>query len=369
LAKIASFGRDFDILGFVWYDVSMKKDTILTGVRVSDGLTLGNFLGAYVPMANLARKYVKTYRFNAFIPDLHSITTPVDYGGLQKNAMNSIKYYLAAGFDDLRDNENVSFYRQSRLSAHSELAWILDCFATMGEISRMTQYKEKSDGRQESVSVGLFNYPVLMAADILLYDAKYVPVGEDQFQHIELARDLGMRMNKKFGSGDDELFGLPEKTSEQVKFMDLTQGLRIRSLTEPEKKMSKSHESANSKILLDDDPAAAAKKIMSATTDNVGVIQFDMFNQPGVSNLLQILSLLSGVSLSEVVGEWSGKTSYGELKRATATVVEAFLMDFQARVAAISDDEVTLLLEKGEARMRPLTQEKIERVQRAVGLR
>lgn len=340
-------------------------DTILTGVRVSDGLTLGNYLGVYVPMANLAKKYVATHRFNAFIPDLHSITTPVDYSSIQKNALNSIKYYLAAGFYDIKDNQNVNFYRQSQISAHSELTWILDCFANMGEVSRMIQYKEKSEGNKDGVSVGLFNYPVLMAADILLYDAKYVPVGEDQFQHIELTRDIGERFNNKFS----EVFVLPEKTEKQVAFMDLSQGLRIRSLTEPDKKMSKSHESANSKILLDDEPVAAAKKIMSATTDSVGLIQFDMFNQPGIGNLLQILSLLTGKSLQETVGEWAGQTSYGDLKQATAEAVEVFLRDFQAKVASISDDEIRTLLKCGEEHMRPVATAKLAQVQRAVGLR
>ena len=341
------------------------KDTILTGVRVSDGLTLGNYLGSTLQMANLAKKYADTHNFNAFIPDLHSITTPVDYSSIQKNAMQSIKYYLAAGFDEVKDKENVNFYRQSRISGHSELAWILDCFTSMGELQRMTQFKEKSGDRQESVSAGLFTYPVLMASDILLYDAKYVPVGEDQFQHVELTRDVGMRFNNKFG----DTFVVPERTENQVRFMDLDGGLRIRSLTEPEKKMSKSHEADNSKILLDDDPAKARKKIMSATTDDIGLIQFDMFNQPGISNLLQILSLLSGKPLQETVGEWSGKTSYGDLKKAVADVVERFLVDFQSRVAEISDDEIIALLEKGEERIRPVATKKIEAVQKVVGLR
>ncbi|MCL2085921.1 tryptophan--tRNA ligase [Candidatus Saccharibacteria bacterium] len=365
-----------------------KQETILTGVRVSDGLTLGNYLGAYVPMANLARWYSSTHRFNAFIPDLHSITTPVDYSSIQKNTMNSIKYYLAAGFDDIKDNENVNFYRQSRISGHSEMAWILDCFASVGELSRMTQFKEKAvdilgdkpdlgeegiterKARGDFVSAGLFTYPVLMAADILLYDARFVPVGEDQFQHVELTRDIGMRMNNRFSpSKDSPIFVVPEKTEEQVKFMDLSQGLRIRSLTEPEKKMSKSHAAAGSKILLDDDPKVAAKKIMGATTDSFGLVRFDMFNQPGISNLMQILSLLSGKPLQEVVGEWSGQTQYGDLKRATAEAVERFLVDFQSRVANITDGEIGELLERGEERMRPVAAKKVEEVQRAVGLR
>ena len=153
----------------------MKK-TILTGLRVNSELTLGNYLGALLPMVRLANKYSKDYTVNIFVPDLHSIISEID-GNLQENTLKSLKYYLAAG---LELNENVHIYRQSRVSAHSELAWILNCIATMGEMSRMTQYKEKSEGK-ESANVGIFDYPVLMAADILLYDASFVPVGEDQF--------------------------------------------------------------------------------------------------------------------------------------------------------------------------------------------
>ena len=339
------------------------KETILTGVRANEEPTIGNFLGAYVPMVNLAKKYAGEYRINMFVPDLHSFTTPIDHGSLYENIIRGVKYYIAAGLNV--EDENVSIYRQSYISAHSELTWILDCFSYMGEISRMIQYKEKSEEHKDSVSVGLFNYPVLMAADILLYSAKYVPVGEDQFQHLEITRDIAMRFNKKFG----EVFVVPVTTREQVKFMELDEGLRIRSLTEPEKKMSKSDKNDRSKILLGDDPEIARKKIMGATTDNVGMIQFDMFNQPGVSNLLQILSLMTNKTLVDVTSEWAGRTNYGELKSAVADEVVRFLGEFQKNVAGISDEYVLEILERGEERMRNVANGKLLEVQKAVGIR
>lgn len=334
--------------------------TILTGIRTNGVLTLGNYLGALLPMVRLANKYSKDYQINIFVPDLHSIIAEVD-GDLQDNIIKTIKYYLASG---LIINENVHFYRQSYVPAHSELCWILDCVATMGETSRMIQYKEKSKG-QESCNVGIFNYPILMAADILLYDATYVPVGEDQFQHIELTRNIAMRFNNRFG----EIFVVPVKTEDQVKFMGVEQGIRIRDLLNPEKKMSKSTAAENSKIMLDDEPARAGKKIMSATTDSLGVVKFDMQTRPGVSNLLQIESLVTGVPLAEVVKKWSGETRYGELKKTVAESVSKMLTDFQARMNEIPDEEVYRLLEIGEAYANRVADAKLYEVQKAFGLR
>ena len=276
--------------------------TILTGIRANSVLTLGNYLGALLPMVRLANKHSHDFQVNIFVPDLHSIISDVD-GNLTENTIRSLKYYLAAG---LNVNENVHIYRQSRVPAHSELCWILNCVATMGELNRMTQYKEKGEGKT-SVNVGIFDYPVLMAADILLYDANYIPLGEDQFQHIELTRNLAMRFNNKFG----EIFTVPEKTADQVKFMELTDAIRIRDLLNPEKKMSKSTAAENSKIMLNDEPERAAKKIMSATTDSLGKIKFDMFVQPGISNLLQIEALVTDTPLQDVIATWAGETRYG----------------------------------------------------------
>ena len=229
--------------------------TILTGVRANEEPTIGNFLGAYTPMINLANKYAGEYEINMFIPDLHSFTTPIDHTKFYNQIIKGVKYYLAAGLNP--DNPHIHIYRQSHVPAHSELCWILDCFTYMGEASRMIQYKEKSAEHKDSATVGLFNYPILMAADILLYDAKYVPLGEDQFQHLELTRDIATRINNKFKKN---LFTIPASESAQVKFMNLDQGVRIRSLTDPTKKMSKSSTNQNSKISLSDDPQQAAKK-------------------------------------------------------------------------------------------------------------
>lgn len=336
------------------------KTTILTGIRSNSVLTLGNYLGALLPMVRLANQYSGECNINIFVPDLHSIISEVD-GDLSANTLRTLKYYLAAG---LVLNDNVHIYRQSRVPAHSELCWLLDCIATMGETSRMIQYKEKSKG-SDSCNVGIFNYPILMAADILLYDATYVPLGEDQFQHIELARNLAERFNHRFG----ETFTVPAKTLDQVKFMQLDSALRIRDLTNPEKKMSKSTASENSKIMLDDDPARAAKKIMSATTDSFGKISFDFANQPGISNLLVIESSLSDRPLADVVAEWAGESHYGDLKQKVASTVSGFLTIFQQELAKISDAEVLALLEQGEAYANSVANEKLHAAQKAFGLR
>ena len=334
--------------------------TILTGIRSNSVLTLGNYLGALLPMVRLANEHSKDSNINIFVPDLHSIISDVD-GDLRENIIRTLKYYLAAG---LEINDNVHIYRQSYVPAHSELCWILNCIATMGETSRMIQYKEKSKG-QESCNVGIFDYPILMAADILLYDAKYVAVGEDQFQHIELTRNLAMRFNHKYG----DVFTVPVKTSDQVKFMGVSNGIRIRDLLNPEKKMSKSTKAENSKIMLDDEPAKAAKKIMSATTDSLAKVKFDMFNQPGVSNLLQIRALVSGTPLQEVIAEWVGETRYGTLKQAVADGVAQMLKEFQEKMAGISDDQVYELLEKGEKYANEVANAKLLEVQKAFHLR
>ena len=338
--------------------------TILTGVRVNEEPTIGNFLGAYTPMINLSHEHAADSQINFFVPDLHSFTTPIDHSTLYANTIKGIKYYIAAGLDI--NNPNVHIYRQSRVPAHAELAWILDCFTPFGEASRMTQFKEKGSEHPDAVTVGLFNYPILMAADILLYDANYIPLGEDQFQHLELTRNIAIRMNNKFG---DELFTVPADEKAQVKFMHLEKGLRIRSLVDPTKKMSKSSENERSKISLNDDPKHAAKKIMSATTDSEGVIRFDMINQPGISNLLTIEALLNNRDIQDVIADWAGQTSYGDLKHKVADSVQHFLEDFQEKVAAISDEQVEQIMQQGEAYANEVANKKLHLVQKAVGLR
>ena len=336
--------------------------TILTGIRANSVLTLGNYLGALLPMVRLANKYSgdDEYQVNIFVPDLHSIISEVD-GDLQGNIIRTLKYWLAAG---LKLDQNVHESRQSYVPAHSALRWILNCVATMGETSRMTQYKEKSEGR-ESCNVGIFDYPILMAADILLYSAQYVPIGEDQFQHIELARNIAMRFNHKYG----EVFTVPVSTAEQVKFMGVDEGIRIRDLLNPEKKMSKSTAAAGSKIMLDDSPELAAKKILSATTDSYGKVKFDMWAQPGISNLLQIEALLTDTPLQDVISTWAGETRYGELKKKVASSVSQTLEEFQKRLSEISDEQILMMLGMGEDYANEIADAKLKEVQKAVHLR
>lgn len=334
--------------------------TILTGIRANSELTLGNYLGALLPMVRLANEHSDEMQINIFVPDLHSIIAEID-GDLQQNIIRTIKYYLAAG---LKINDNVHIYRQSHVPAHSELCWILNCVATMGEMNRMTQYKEKSEGRA-SCNVGIFDYPVLMAADILLYSAEYVPIGEDQFQHVELARNLATRFNHKYG----EVFVLPESTDKQIDFMKLDAGIRIRDLVNPEKKMSKSTPAEGAKIMLSDTPERAMKKIMSATTDSFGKIQFNWEERPGISNLLQIEALVTNTPQNEVISKWVGKKQYGELKKCVAESVATVLNDFQLQLGDISDSEVIELFEKGEKYANIVANAKLGEIQQAVGLR
>ena len=341
----------------------MTKSTILTGIRSNEEPTLGNYLGAFLPMVEMQRKYAGQYQINMFVPDLHSFTTPINHDTLFANTLHNLKYFIAAGLNV--DDPNTFIYRQSYIPAHSELTWILDCFTYVGEMSRMTQFKDKSSEHSTSVTMGLMNYPVLMAADILLYNAKYVPVGEDQFQHLEITRDIAERFNNKFG----EVFVIPEATSKQTEFINRQSGLRIRSLTDPTKKMSKSSDDQKSKINLSDTPEQAYKKIMSATTDSVGVVNFDWESQPGVTNLLQLLSLTSGLDQETVNAQWTGQTQYGSLKQAVAQSVSDFLANFSSRYDEISDDKLLGLLANSEREMSIIANQTLLRAQQAVGLR
>lgn len=341
----------------------MSKPVILTGLRANSEFHLGNYLGAILAMVKLQRESAGKYQLNMFIPDLHSFTTPIDHGKLYQNTLDNLKVFVAAGLDI--NSPDTFIYRQSYIPAHSELTWILDCFTYYGEANRMIEFKDKSQKLgNDSVSVGLFNYPVLMAADILLYGAQWIPVGEDQRQHIELTRDLAMRMNNKFG----ELFTIPEAWSKQLEFTK-RENVRVRSLRNPEKKMSKSVDDPAGTIMLTDKPEDAAKKVMSATTDSVGSIKLDWAKQPGISNLLQILALLEGSDLLEADKSWEGKSSYGDLKAKTAEKVKQFLTDLQAKLVEVDEKALMKKLEQDEEAMNKVANETLLRVQKAVGLR
>jgi tryptophanyl-tRNA synthetase len=340
------------------------KQVILTGIRANNDLTIGNYLGALLPLIDMAKQKAGEYQVNLFVPDLHSFTTPIDHSQLYQQIMQNLRVFAAAGLP--LDNDDVHIYRQSYVPAHSELTWILDCFTGFGEMNRMTQFKDKSAKLNEDrISVGLFNYPVLMAADILLYDASYVPVGDDQTQHLEFTRDIAERMNNQFG----QLFTVPLPVPKQHEFFGKDQGLRIKDLIDPTKKMSKSDESGRGVIFLSDTPEAAAKKIMGATTDSFGEIKYDMRERSGISNLLQILALFSNRELKDVIAVYEGKTSYGELKRATADAVGKFLGEFQAKLSQIDETAIITKLEKDEAAMREQAGKVLAKVQQAVGLR
>lgn len=340
------------------------KPTILTGIRSNNNLHIGNYFGALLPLINMAKEKSADYNINLFVPDLHSFTTPVDHSQLFAQTMHNLRIYVAAGLPI--DSENVNIYRQSYVPAHSELTWILDCFTGFGEMSRMTQFKDKSGKlNDDRVSMGLFNYPVLMAADILLYNAEYIPVGDDQSQHIEFTRDIAERMNSRFG----QLFMVPKPVAEQHAFFGKDQGLRIRNLIAPQQKMGKSDDEQRGVIYLSESPAEAKKKIMSATTDSLANINYNAAEQPGITNLLQILALLSGQSQEEVNRQWTGRERYGELKSAVANAAENFLTDFQTRLAAVDDTALLAKLEQSESAMQHIANQTLLRAQQAVGLR
>ncbi|MCA9339253.1 tryptophan--tRNA ligase [Candidatus Saccharibacteria bacterium] len=357
----------------------MSKPVILTGLRANNDLTIGNYFGGILPMIDMAKKHSDEYQINMFVPDLHSFTTPINFDELHEQIWHNMRLFVAAGLP--LDNPDIHLYRQSYIPAHSELTWILDCFTGFGEMSRMTQFKDKSgklfedlhtvvDGQitprsEKNVSVGLFNYPVLMAADILLYNAAYVPVGDDQTQHLEFTRDIAQRINNKFG----DIFTIPKSVKEQHKFFGKDQGLRIKDLVDPTKKMSKSDDSGKGVIFLSESPEAAAKKIMSATTDDLANIQFNRGVQPGISNLLEILALFTQRDLQDVVNEWQGKDRYGDFKKVVADETKQFLTEFQTRLDQVDDSTIEKRLKISEDQLTKTANETLFRAQKAVGLR
>ena len=323
-------------------------DRILSGIKPTGQLTLGNYIGAIKNFAKVQREgdaYL-------FIADLHALTLPIDPEFLRNNSRDLAAYYLAAGLDP----KKTTIFLQSDVSAHSELAIILQNYLYMGELSRMTQFKDKSAKmKEEAIGLGLFAYPVLMAADIVIYDAKRIPVGEDQLQHIELARDLVKRFNNRYG----EVLVMPK--GELVKV-----GSRIMSLSDPSKKMSKSDPKGD--IYLSDSLDVMRKKIMSAVTDMEAHVHFDSEKQPGISNLMTIMSSLTGKSFEEIEKEFEGK-GYGDFKRAVADAVCAEMEPFKARYEEIvKSGLVDEVLKEGAKRASVVANATLKRVQKAIGL-
>ncbi len=323
-------------------------DRILSGIKPTGQLTLGNYIGA---IKNFAKVQQEGEAY-LFIADLHALTLPIDPEFLRNNSRDLAAYYLAAGLDP----KKTTIFLQSDVPAHSELAIILQNYLYMGELSRMTQFKDKSAKmKDEAIGLGLFAYPVLMAADIVIYDAKRIPVGEDQLQHIELARDLVHRFNNRYG----ETLVMPK--GELVKV-----GSRIMSLSDPTKKMSKSDPKGD--IYLNDSLEVMRKKIMSAVTDMEARVHYDVEKQPGISNLMTIMSALTGKSFEQIEKEFEGK-GYGEFKRAVADAVCAEMEPYKARYEEIvKSGLVDDVLKDGAKRASVVAEATLKRVQKAVGL-
>ena len=326
----------------------MKK-RVFSGIQPSGDLHLGNYLGALKRWVD-----AQDETDNIFcIVDMHAITVPQDPIELRKKIRELAAIYFAAGLDP----QKSTVFVQSDISAHAELGWILNCFTPTGWLNRMTQFKDKAGDQQESVSAGLYDYPVLMAADILLYDTDEVPVGEDQKQHVELTRDIAQRFNGIYG----ETFKLPEPKISQI-------AARVMSLDDPTKKMSKSNPSAGSRINLLDDPELIRSKIMKATTDSEGVVKFDA-SRPGVYNLLEIYENLTGLSREEIESHFDGK-GYGDFKKEVAAVVVEALKPVQEKYQELMANPETIekMLQEGANKIRPMAEETLKRVKRKVGL-
>ena len=344
----------------------MAKEVVLTGLRTNGEYHLGNYIGALLPMLHfLKRRQAENLQINLFAPDLHSFTTPIDFRSLYKQTMSNLSLFVAAGIP--LDDDNVNLYRQSRIAAHSELTWILSNFAAFGDLARMIEFKEKAARLgEESISSGLFIYPVLMAADILLYDAKWVPTGDEQRQHLEFCRRLAKSFNQQFES---EIFVIPATFAQQQAMLGRQQAPRIRSLRHPEKKMSKSVVDERGTVLLSDSQQVVSLKVMAATTDNLAHIAYDWQNQPGVSNLLTILAALRSQNQADVNQIWQGSSDYKALKMAVIEAINATLAQLQDKLAQVSEQTLLKHLEDREKRLGILAEKKLELVQRAVGLR
>lgn len=321
----------------------------LSGIKPTGQLTLGNYIGAIRQFVALQDEY----EMYIFIANMHAITTAQVPKELKKNTKDLIALYLACGLNP----EKVTLFLQSDIKEHTELGWIMTCQSYMGELNRMTQYKDKIAKQETGITAGLFTYPSLMAADIILYDADVVPVGVDQKQHVELCRDLVHRFNHAYG----DTFVVPEPIVPKV-------GAKIYSLQTPGKKMSKSEDNQKACIYLLDDPAIARKKIKSAVTDSIGVIRFDEENQPGISNLIMIQSALSGQSIEEIVTQFEGK-GYGEFKAYVGDTVFQFLTDLQAKYKEIMDSKIIeSVLADGAERAGKIARKKLYKVKKKLGL-
>lgn len=327
----------------------MKR--MLSGIKPTGQLTLGNYIGAIKQFIN----YQDEYELYIFIADLHALTLPIEAKELRKNTKDLISVYLACGLDPSK----VVLFKQSDVHEHAELGYIMACSSYMGELSRMTQYKDKTAKMTDngSIPTGIFIYPTLMAADILLYDADYIPVGIDQKQHVELTRDLAIRFNNRYS----ETFVIPEPITPKM-------GAKINSLSSPEKKMSKS-ESEKGTIYLLEDINIIRKKIMSAVTDSDNEVKYDPVNKPGISNLLTIASVLDNRLIDDIVNEYKN-LGYGVFKKYVADIVCNELTALQQKVKEIQESNIIEeILADGANKASYLARKKLSKVYRKIGLR
>jgi tryptophanyl-tRNA synthetase len=330
----------------------MARDILFSGIQPSGQLNIGHYFGAVKNWLRMQQDFNCLFS----LVNLHAITVRQDPAELRKRSLDFVALYVACGISP----EKSIIFTQSDVAEHSELMWILSCHTYMGELERMTQYKDKIAKHTDNINLGLFSYPVLMAADILLYQTKAVPVGADQKQHLELARDLAVRMNHRYG----DIFTLPEP------YIPSTEaGGRIMSLLEPEKKMSKSDDNAGNFIALLDSPDVIRKKLKRAVTDTDMSIRYDRDNKPGVSNLLTLLSAATGQSIDELEAAYIGK-GYGHLKTDTAEAIVSLLEPIQAEFHRLRDDETALqaIMTQGADRARIQAQATLTKVKSAIGL-
>lgn len=324
------------------------KKILFSGMQATGNLTLGNYLGALKNWVSLSDEYECFYS----VVDLHSITVRQDPAELRKRARNLLTLYIAAGLDP----EKNCIYYQSHVSGHCELAWILDCFTYMGELSRMTQFKDKAAKHADNVNGGLFTYPVLMAADILLYQTDVVPVGIDQLQHLELTRNIAERFNAIYG----DVFTMPEA------YVGKT-GAKIMSLQDPSRKMSKSDENPNASIYLMDDPDTVIRKFKRAVTDSEGCVRRSE-TQPGIANLMDIYAACTGKNDAEIEHEFDGK-GYGDFKMAVGESVVSILKPLQERYAQYSGnkDYIDGIIKSNAEKANYYAQKTLRKVQKKVG--
>lgn len=326
-----------------------NKKTLYSAVQPTNNLTIGNYIGAITNFVQLQEEYNCVYA----IANMHAITVRQNPAELRQRTLALLALYIACGVDP----EKCILYLQSHVPCHAELAWVLNTFTYVGEMERMTQFKDKSARHADNINMGLMDYPVLMAADILLYQADYVPVGEDQRQHLEITRDIATRFNNAFSP----TFTVPQGIFRKV-------GAKINDLQEPTKKMSKSGENPNGAIFLSDDKDTIMRKFKRAITDSDGEIRYDPVSKPGVSNLLSIYSVFAGKSVEEAVLEFQGK-GYGEFKLAVGETVASKLEPIQAEQAKLlaNKDYLNQVLISGAQRANAIARKTLSKVYKKIG--